>query len=304
MEDARRQRVAGHRFSKSSARLFPIEPPPDGGDAGAAVGWLTGADGLAKHAALDHFFARSPELFGIGTWDGLILKVNAAWQRTLGYTAEELTLTSFWDRVHPEAHRTCRGAVRVLARAGTADVELRMPHKDGSDRWVSWSVVVAAGRLFAVGRDVTERWRPQKALAETQEVVDTKLSPRVLLAEDNRDTQRVMVLRLASAGFAVTPAPNGQVAVDLALAAQAAGRPFDVILMDIEMPVLDGYEATRTLRGAGYRHPIIAVTALTSPDDRDECLRFGCDDHVAKPIDWARLTGLIASCANHAPAMT
>ena len=180
---------------------------------------------------------------------------------TLGYTAEELALTSFWDRVHPEARGVCRGAVRALARTGTAGVALRMPHKDGSDRWISWSVVVAAGRLFAVGRDVTERRRLERALAEAQEAVDAKLSPRVLLAEDNRDTQRVMSLRLAAAGFEVTPAPNGQAAVDLALAAEAAGRPFDVILMDMQMPVLDGYEATRTLRGAGYRHPIIAVTA-------------------------------------------
>ena len=224
--------------------------------------------------------------------------------RTLGYTAEELALTSFWDRVHPDARSTCRGAARALARAGAAEVALRMPHKDGSDRWISWSVVVAAGQLFAVGRDVTERRQPERALAETQEPVDVQLSARVLLADDNGDTRRVMMLRLATAGFAVTPAPNGQVAVDRALAAQAAGRPFDVILMDIEMPVLDGYEATRTLRGAGYRHPIIAVTAHTSPEDREECLRFGCDDYIAKPIDWPRLTTLIAACANHALTMT
>jgi len=304
MQDARRPRVAGHRFSKSSTGRFPIEPPAGGRDAGAGVDRLTGEDGLAKHEALDRFFARSPELFGISTYHGLILKVNAAWQRTLGYTAEELAQTSFWDHIHPEAHRACRSAARALARAGTADVALRMPHKDGSDRWISWSVVVAAGRLFAVGRDVTERQRPKRVLAEAQEALDAQLSPRVLLAEDNRDTQRVMALRLATAGFAVTPAPNGQVAIDLALAAQQAGRPFDVILMDIEMPVLDGYEATRTLRGAGYHHPIIAVTAHTSPDDRDECLRFGCDDYVAKPIDWPQLNALIAACANHALTMT
>jgi PAS domain S-box-containing protein len=267
------------------------------------MGRVTVDDGLAKPESLDRFFARSPELFGIGTYNGLILKVNAAWQRTLGYTAEELVQTSVWDHIHPEAHRACRGAARALARAGTADVTLRMPHKDGSDRWVSWSVVVAAGRLFAVGRDVTERHRPERALVDGRAAADAQLSPRVLLAEDNRDTQRVMALRLATAGCAVTPAPNGQVAVDLALAAQQAGRPFDVILMDIEMPVLDGYEATRTLRCAGYHHPIIAVTAHTSPDDRDECLRFGCDDYVAKPIDWPRLISLIAACAKHESIM-
>jgi CheY-like chemotaxis protein len=97
-----------------------------------------------------------------------------------------------------------------------------------------------------------------------------------------------MSLRLAATGIEVTPAPNGQLAVDLALAAEEAGHPFDVILMDMQMPVLDGYEATRTLRGAGYRRPIIAVTAHAMAEDRDECLRFGCDDYIAKPIDWPR----------------
>jgi CheY-like chemotaxis protein len=130
------------------------------------------------------------------------------------------------------------------------------------------------------------------------------LAYRVLLAEDNRDTQRVMLLRLAAAGIEVTPAPNGQLAVDLALAAEEAGHPFDVILMDMQMPVLDGYEATRTLRGSGYRHPIIAVTAHAMSEDRDECLRFGCDDYLAKPIDWSRLTSLITTYANTLTAST
>jgi PAS domain S-box-containing protein len=247
----------------------------------------------------DRFFAHAPELFGVGTLGGLILKVNAAWQRTLGYTAEELALTSLWDRVHPEARGACRSAARVLARAGAADVAVRMPHKDGSDRWVSWSLVVAAGRLFAVGRDITERRRLEQAAACAPEAVDARPAPRILLAGGNRDGQRAAALHLAAGGCAVTPASHGQAAVDLAQAAQAGGHPFDAILMDMQMPVLDGYEATRTLRSAGYHHPIIAITAHGSAEDREECLRIGCDDYVARPIDWPRLSGLIASYANH-----
>jgi CheY-like chemotaxis protein len=104
-----------------------------------------------------------------------------------------------------------------------------------------------------------------------------------------------MALRLSAAGFAVTPAPHGQAAVDLALQSRDAGRPFDALVMAMQMPVLDGYEATRILRGAGYHHPILAVTAHALAEDRDECLRLGCDDHFAQPIDWPRLTALIGS---------
>jgi PAS domain S-box-containing protein len=255
-----------------------------------------------EHEQFDRFFAHAPELFGVGTLGGLILKVNAAWQRTLGYTAEELALTSLWDRVHPEARSACRSAARVLARAGATDVAVRMPHKDGSDRWVSWNLVVAAGRLFAVGHDVTARQRLEKVEEQTQGSADARRAPRVLLAEGNHATQRAAVLRLAAAGCAVTSAPQGQAAVDLALEAQATGRPFDAILMDMQVPVLDGYEATRTLRSAGYRHPIIAVTAHGSAEDREECLRIGCDDYVARPIDWPSLAGAIAAQANHTDA--
>ena len=114
----------------------------------------------------------------------------------------------------------------------------------------------------------------------------SKLACRVLLAEDNRDNQRVISLRLGMAGAEVSLAPNGQVAIDLALAARAAGQPFDAILMDMQMPVLDGYEATRLLRDEDIQAPIIALTAHAMPEDRLECLRFGCNDYISKPINW------------------
>jgi PAS domain S-box-containing protein len=206
---------------------------------------------VAEYEPLDHFFAHAPELYGVGTPRGLILNVNAAWQRTLGYTTDELALTSLWDRVHPEARAACRRAAQILSRAGATTLAVRMPHKDGSDRWVAWNLVVAAGRLFAVGRDVTERRRLEKAAA-VEERVDLNPLLRVLLAEGNRDAQRAMSLRLAAAGFGVTHAHPGQAAVDLAVEAHRAGRPWATILLDMQMPVLDGYEATRALRAAGY----------------------------------------------------
>jgi PAS domain S-box-containing protein len=302
MDDTLWHRVARQSFPDPSDGLPRFDAPRHGGQEPGTCGVRLASGGAAaEHEQLDHFFAHAPELYGVGTLRGLILKVNAAWQRTLGYTPGELALTSLWDRVHPDARAACRSAAQALARAGGADIAVCMPHKDGSDRWVSWNLVVASGRLFAVGRDVTQR-RRLEAGAATAPAVSSNLGPRVLLAEGKPDTQRAMSLRLTTAGFAVTLAPQGQAAVNLALAAQTAGRPYDTILMDMQTPVLDGYEATRTLRAAGYGHPIIAITAHASSEDHDECLRVGCDDHVAKPIDWPWLTRTIIKYSNQTPA--
>jgi CheY-like chemotaxis protein len=118
---------------------------------------------------------------------------------------------------------------------------------------------------------------------------------RVLVAEDHREIQKVTATLLDLAGADVTLAANGRAACDLALAARDAGRPFDLVLMDMQMPVLDGYEATRLLRAWGLTTPIVAVTAHADPDDRAECLAIGCDAHVAKPVDWPALLALLAN---------
>ena len=125
-----------------------------------------------------------------------------------------------------------------------------------------------------------------------------RLDCRVLLAEDGPDNQRLIAFLLEKAGAEVTLARNGQSAHDLALAAHDAGTPFDVILMDMQMPVMDGYEATGRLRAAGYNHPIIALTAHAISTDRDKCLSAGCDDYMAKPIDREKLIPLVAEYAS------
>jgi two-component system, sensor histidine kinase len=116
---------------------------------------------------------------------------------------------------------------------------------------------------------------------------------RILLAEDHDDARKAVAFRLKLMGLDVTTAADGSEACRLALEADAQGTPFDWILMDMEMPVLDGYEATRRLRDQGYRGVIIAMTAHSFEQARDECVRIGCDAQISKPIDWDNLASIL-----------
>jgi CheY-like chemotaxis protein/HPt (histidine-containing phosphotransfer) domain-containing protein len=115
------------------------------------------------------------------------------------------------------------------------------------------------------------------ALAQAQA---TGQGPRVLLAEDNPVNQEVALELLRSVGLQVDLAHHGAQAVELALA-----HPYQAVLMDVQMPEMDGLEATAELRSGGFTAPIIAMTANAFGEDRAACLAAGMNDHVAKPVD-------------------
>ncbi len=113
---------------------------------------------------------------------------------------------------------------------------------------------------------------------------------RILLAEDGYDNREFVRDVLCRAGAEVKCVEDGQRAV-----AEAQAGTFDVILMDMNMPHMDGYEATRLLRSRGYTRPILALTANAMSDDGERCKEAGCNEHLAKPIDRSRLIRAVAA---------
>ena len=111
---------------------------------------------------------------------------------------------------------------------------------------------------------------------------------RVLLVEDGKDNQRLISYHIRKAGADVLVAQNGSEGIEVF---EKSG-PFDLVLMDMQMPVMDGYTAARELRKLGVRTPIIALTAHAMSGDRQRCIESGCDDYATKPIDRDRLLRL------------
>jgi CheY-like chemotaxis protein len=157
-------------------------------------------------------------------------------------------------------------------------------------RGSTFSITIPTGPLAGVGMLLD----PQEAArisVPTQESppADALAGLQVLVAEDGAANQLLIHTLLRKAGAFVAVASDGREAVE-----KARAGTFDVILMDMQMPQLDGYQATAALRAEGYTRPIIALTAHALAGDRDKCLAAGCTDYLTKPIDRATMIRLVA----------
>jgi CheY-like chemotaxis protein len=124
----------------------------------------------------------------------------------------------------------------------------------------------------------------------------------ILVAEDNDINALLVRALLAKLGHRPTLAGTGAAAIEAWLSARAAGTPYDLVLMDVHMPQVDGLEATRRIRAAeadrdGPRTRIIALTANAPAEDRESCLAAGMDGFLTKPLDRERLAEVLAGAA-------
>lgn len=119
-------------------------------------------------------------------------------------------------------------------------------------------------------------------------LTEDRIVPRILIVDDNEDNRDVLSRRLQRKGFEVTCASGGQEAID-----QAKTDKPDLILMDMNMPKLDGWEATSRIRKDGIMIPIIALTAHAMTGDRERAIEAGCTDYHTKPIELDKLLELM-----------
>jgi two-component system, sensor histidine kinase and response regulator len=147
----------------------------------------------------------------------------------------------------------------------------------------------------ALGLEASEPG-PADSAAQSPSAVAPPATSRLLLAEDNLINQQVAIAMLASVGYEVDTVPDGAAAVKA-----VAERHYDAVLMDCQMPELNGYQATAAIRareGSADRVPIIAMTAGARKEDRERCLAAGMDDYLAKPVSKEALLALVARAVN------
>ena len=116
----------------------------------------------------------------------------------------------------------------------------------------------------------------------------------ILVADDSFENQTLFKILLSRIGASVDLAENGAEAIK-----KYDSSDYDVILMDMQMPELDGYEATKELRKRGVKTPVIALTAHAMKHDREKCLQCGCSEYISKPVDPQKLFALIDQLRDH-----
>jgi PAS domain S-box-containing protein len=265
---------------------------------------------------LDKFFEVALEMLCITDQRGVFRRLNPSWERALGFNAAELTSRPLFDFVHLDDRGVTLDAFKQLVSRGTVvTFANRFEKKAGGYSWLQWRCVSDGDRIYAAVRDSTARTAGAAEAAPAHEAVHEQVRPtppamptaagtradgatpgstlRVLVVEDNRLNQRVARQMLEHLGIVVETAGDGREAVD---AMRRGPDRFDAILMDMQMPEMDGLQATRVIRKEFPKHavPIIAATASVDGTDMNACLDAGMNDYVSKPIEPRQLARVLS----------
>ncbi|MCH8965560.1 MAG: PAS domain S-box protein [Planctomycetes bacterium] len=225
---------------------------------------------------------------GIGIQPGRLDRIFEAFGQADASTTRQFGGTGLGLTIAKKMAELLGGSLEVQSELGKGTV---------------FSLRVAAGPLDGVEFIEQLPAKPESTHQPEVCLETVELDCHILLAEDGPDNQRLITFVLEKAGAHVILAENGEEAFDKGMGsmhhrrAQDPKHHFDVILMDMQMPVMDGYAATRKLRDHGYTRPIIALTANAMTGDRDKCIQAGCDDFATKPIDRAQLLHIIQKYA-------
>jgi len=179
-------------------------------------------------------------------------------------------------------------AVLMVTAYGREEI-IRQAEKVGLDAFLVKPVnqsVLFDTIMDTLGRPEAGTSRPLVQKKDRTRALKHIAGARILLVEDNEINQQVAMELLKNEGLAVTPADNGKVALEL-LAAAGPDKQFDAVLMDLQMPEMDGFEATRAIRDDERfcDLPVIAMTAHAMGGQREKCLAGGMDDYITKPVD-------------------
>jgi len=191
---------------------------------------------------------------------------------------------------------------RRLARMLGGDIEIESEFGVGSSFTLSVSVGPRSEiELFTPTIATTDalKLRTSELTGVGDKSFELKIGGRILVVDDRREIRFIAQHFIEDAGGEVSTADNGKEAIVAINKAEADQKPFDVLVLDMQMPILDGYETARRLRKSGFDKPIIAVTAHAMEGDRAKCIEFGCTDYITKPLHGPVFVEMLAELTQH-----